>query len=236
MLQFHYLALMILLTVSCKDLRGQCILLSRSMLDLLPSLDPKDHSVDDTYTGLLWQRLHSPLTAFGSLWGEIVVRTRISSEESKQNLEAIEHVPVFIGKSSSQNSLAAKLQSITERFVQHAKTKIHSTGGSLLHPCAETGSDPAVGQDDADQATVTTSNFTEEMPGWQPSIENSSRQQSDSDIASLNIELSADISTYQDVGGLGYQADDLSVWPDNRFFEATFDWFPLSGNSPLGNT
>ncbi|KAL9076472.1 MAG: hypothetical protein Q9157_003630 [Trypethelium eluteriae] len=234
MLQFHYLALMILLTVSCKDLRVQCIQLSRSMLNLLPRLGPKDHSVNDTYTGLLWQRLHSPLTAFGSLWGEIVVRARIRSEEGKQNLEAIEHVPVFLGKSSSQNPLAAKLQSITERFVEHATTKIHSTGKPRLHPYAESGSDSAVAQDDADQATVTTSNFTEEMPDWQPSVENNLHQQTDSDITSLNTELSADMSTYPDIGGLGYQTDDLATWPDNRFFEATFDWFPLGGTSPLG--
>jgi hypothetical protein len=131
-LRFHYYSLVILLTVSSKQLRAQCIHLSQEMLALLPSLDDPALGVKNSYTGLLWQRLHCPLTAFGSLWGEIVVRPKTQPEQNKQYLEAIEHVPIFLSKSSSQNPLAAKLQNITEKFVQHARMELSFT--SKLRP------------------------------------------------------------------------------------------------------
>ncbi len=82
----------------------------------------------EPYTCLLWQRLHCPLAAFGTLWGEVVTKGKTHLEQSKQSLEAIEHLPVYFGKLSSRNSLAAKLESITERIVQHARSILYSQG------------------------------------------------------------------------------------------------------------
>ena len=83
-------------------------------------------------TCLLWQRLHYPLVAFGALWGEIVTRGKTHLEQSKQSLEAIEHLPTYFGKLSSRNSLAAKLESITERIVRHARSILYSQGKCSL--------------------------------------------------------------------------------------------------------
>ena len=197
------------------------------MLNLLPSLDLSDRDSLDPYMGLLWHRLHFPLTAFGSLWGEIVVRAGTHTQESKQNLENIEHVPVFLGKSSPRNALSAKLQSITERFVQHAKTRIHSTDSSQHNSYAETESNTIVAQDDANQAATTASTLTEDMSDWQPSMENGPRERSKSEMGPLDVELSSDMQTFPYAGGFNNQTDDLFIPLDNRFFEATFDWFPL---------
>ena len=83
------------------------------------------------YTCLLWQYLHCPLVAFGSLWGEIVVKSikgNTNLEQSKQSLEAIENLPAFFAKFSSRTSLAAKLENITKRIIQQARSVLYSQG------------------------------------------------------------------------------------------------------------
>lgn len=102
------------------------------MLKLLPSLGDMVLDLKDPYTCLLWQRLHCPLAAFGTLWGEIVIKGNTDLEQSKQSLEAIEHLPAYFGKLSSRNSLAAKLESITERIVQQARSILYSQGKCSL--------------------------------------------------------------------------------------------------------
>ena len=79
-------------------------------------------------TCLLWQRLHYPLAAFGALWGEIMTRGKTQLEQSEQSLEVLEHLPAYFGKLSSRNALAAKLESITERIVGHARSILYSQG------------------------------------------------------------------------------------------------------------
>lgn len=127
-LRFHYYSLLVLLMVSCKQLRTQCTYPSQQMLDLLPSLGDMLLDLKEPYSCILWQRLHCPLVAFGTLWGEIMIKGKTCFVQSKQSLEAIEHLPAYFGKLSSRNSLAAKLESITERIVQHARSMLYSQG------------------------------------------------------------------------------------------------------------
>lgn len=131
-LKFHYYSLLVLLMVSSKQLRTQCTYASQQMLGLLPSLGDMVPDLKKPYTCLLWQRLHCPLAAFGILWGEVVTKGKTQLEQSKQSLEAIEHLPAYFGKLSSRNSLAAKLESITERMVQHTKSILYSQGKRSL--------------------------------------------------------------------------------------------------------
>lgn len=127
-LRFHHLNLIVLLTASSQQTWVQCLDFSQEMLELLPLITVATDEVTDRYLGLLWQRLHCPLTAFGFLWGKLVVRQVADAQKRKRYLEAIEHVPLFLSKSQYRNPVIAKLQSITERFVQHATTVLASTG------------------------------------------------------------------------------------------------------------
>jgi len=82
----------------------------------------------EPYVCLLWQLLNFPLAEFGSLWGGILMKGKTNPEQSKESLEAMEHLPAFLGKFRSRNSLAAKLEDITGRLVQHVKSIYYSQG------------------------------------------------------------------------------------------------------------
>jgi len=98
------------------------------MLNLLPKLGDLVSTQRGPYACLLWQYLHCPLAAFGALWGEIVIKTTINLEQSLKSLEAIEHLPLFLGKLATRNALAARLQSITSRIVEQARMILNSQG------------------------------------------------------------------------------------------------------------
>lgn len=127
-MRFHYYSLLVLLMMSCKQLRAQCTFPAQQMLRLLPSFVDIIQGPEEPYACLLWQRLHCPLIAFGTLWGEIIVKAKTNFEQSKQSLEAMEYMPTFLGKLSSRNPLVAKLQNITERFIRHARSILYSQG------------------------------------------------------------------------------------------------------------
>jgi hypothetical protein len=46
-------------------------------------------------------------------------------------------------------------------------------------------------------------------------------------IQDVSIGSSTDTSDYQGEENFQAQMDGLFAWPDDRFFDATFDWFPL---------
>ncbi|EXJ80875.1 hypothetical protein A1O3_07162 [Capronia epimyces CBS 606.96] len=186
MLCFHYSSLVVLLKVSSRSLRAQCIDPSQQMLRLLPRLGDMGPSLKEPYTCILWQPLQCPLTAFGTLWGEIVTKGKTQLEQNKQFLADIEHVPAFMGKLSSRNPLAAKLANITERFVQQARSILYSEG--------------------------------------QCSQENEA-QHSNPPMAFMNAMPSTNMSNASQGQDLDAQLDDLFPWADDRFFDATFDWF-----------
>ena len=106
----------------------QCTLPSQQLLRLLPGIGELMLESKEPYTCLLWQRLHCPLVAFGSLWGEIAIKGKTHFEQSVQSLEAIENLPPFFARLSSRNSLATKLETITTRIVQQARLMLYSEG------------------------------------------------------------------------------------------------------------
>ena len=134
-LHFLYHALLALFMVSSRQLRTQSASPARQLLRLLPSLGNQVLSLKGPYNCLLWQLLKFPMAAFGSLWGAIIVNSKTSFEQSKESLEAIRHLPPFFGKLSTRNSLAARLESITERIVQHANIMLYSQGECLPRSC-----------------------------------------------------------------------------------------------------
>lgn len=114
--------------MSCRQLRTQSSQTARQMLNLLPSLDDAIVGIKAPYACLLWQRLHCPLVAFGALWGEIVTKRKTHFDQSKQSLENIEYLPAYYGKLRLQHFLAAKLENITGRIVEHARSILHYKG------------------------------------------------------------------------------------------------------------
>ena len=98
------------------------------MLALLPSLDDPIVGIKGPYACLLWQRLHCPLVAFGALWGELLTKRKTHFDESKHSLESIEYLPAYYGKLRLQHFLAAKLENITSRIVEHARLILYSEG------------------------------------------------------------------------------------------------------------
>lgn len=76
------------------------------------------------YTGIEWNILCSAFTPFLELFGEIASNGEGASEENQDALAAMERLPAYLGKRSSHNSLAAKLERIAVVFVEHAKSMV----------------------------------------------------------------------------------------------------------------
>jgi glycerol dehydrogenase-like iron-containing ADH family enzyme len=76
----------------------------------------------------LWQQLHGPLTAFGTLWGEIVIKGESDSQQIQQFVEAIECLPTYLLKLGSRNPLAIKLAHIVKRIAQNTHSILSSQG------------------------------------------------------------------------------------------------------------
>lgn len=131
-LHYHYHYLSVLIRVSNKQIRAQSTYPSMQLLRLLPSLGDKATYVKQPYGCLLWQQLHCPVVAFGSLWGKIVIKRESDSQQTQQFLEAIECLPPYLIKLSSRNSLAIKLARIVEKIVQNLKL-IHSAQGNHIN-------------------------------------------------------------------------------------------------------
>jgi hypothetical protein len=124
MLSFQYYSLLVLLTVSSKQLRTHAALPSQQLLGLLPSLGDAVAEHDRPYACLLWQLLHCPLAAFGTLWGELAVKRNTHPEVAYQYERDLEQLPAFFGRLSARNCVAVNLQSITERIVQHVRPEV----------------------------------------------------------------------------------------------------------------
>lgn len=120
-LHFHAYSLQVLLTISCRELRAKSMTPTLKMLKLLPQFASMERK-REPFACLLWQRLHCPLTAFGSLWGDTLMKGRANIEQSKKSLEAIETVPAYLGRLRARNALAGRLQGTTESFIKHCKS------------------------------------------------------------------------------------------------------------------
>ncbi|KAG5975006.1 hypothetical protein E4U55_007911 [Claviceps digitariae] len=198
-LHFQYLSLLVLLTLSSRQLRPQSTEPSQEMLNLLPQLGDAVSNQRGPYACLLWQYLHCPLAAFGALWGEIVMKTTINLDESLKSLEAIEHLPIFLGKLASRNSLAAKLQSITARIVEQARKILNSQAT------------------DAVPEAPTTTLATQSAP---VSVRSPTHTMDLTPSVAANESLD-----HMQSQPLDDFLDDRFVLQNDPFFGATFDWF-----------
>lgn len=120
--------------MSGREGRLQAAGLAQQSLKLLPSFGDMEPNRNEPFPCLLWQRLHYPSTAFGTLWGGIMTHGKSNPDQSKQSLEAMELLPIYLGKLRSRNVLAAKLEDITKKFAKHARTILFSQGNrGLVH-------------------------------------------------------------------------------------------------------
>ena len=79
--------------VASKDLRSQCIVPAQKLLDLLPHLGkllPAD--TKETYSCMLWEWLHYPMLAMGTLWGQVLSKGMTNREESEKIIEVSDFI------------------------------------------------------------------------------------------------------------------------------------------------
>ncbi|OQV07516.1 Fungal specific transcription factor domain-containing protein isoform 1 [Cladophialophora immunda] len=120
---FQYEYLYILLTRSSTQKRAECIESSKRMLHLLENMVSDSEAPSN---GMVWHLLCGPFTPFLDLFGELLSSAEDGSEGKMGALEAMEHLPVFLDRMSSRNSLAAKLKSVAMVLVQHARSVVQS--------------------------------------------------------------------------------------------------------------
>ncbi|KAH0841629.1 hypothetical protein FOPE_06700 [Fonsecaea pedrosoi] len=133
---FQYEYLYILLARSSPRMRVQCTESSKRMLCLLEKMGSDESQ--GSANSMVWHLLCAPFTPFLDLFGELISNGAGGSDENRAALAAMEHLPVFLGKMSSRNSLAAKLKSIAEVLVQHAQLVVnpqdHNTANPVVPP------------------------------------------------------------------------------------------------------
>lgn len=132
LLHFHYYFLLVLLTVSSREMRTQSAAPAQQMLAMLPKIGDRISDFKEPYVSLIWQAVHYPMAAFGTLWGEVVTKRKSQLEKSKKSLQAIGHLPPFLRRLSSRNPLIPQLESIVGRIVEHAGTILYSQGKCSL--------------------------------------------------------------------------------------------------------
>ncbi|KAF2470016.1 uncharacterized protein BDR25DRAFT_343257 [Lindgomyces ingoldianus] len=197
-LRFIYLYLLILLARFSSQMRTQCIDSSKQMLHLLKYMVV---DFDEPYISIVWQLLCGPFTPFLELFGEIVSNGKANPEEKQENLAAMEQLPVFLGRMSSWNSLAAKLERIAVAFVQHAK--------SVMHPQGTHAGEAAPGLSIPNGA----------LPDPWPSTGNILHWD-----AFFNHAVTSPVSGPPQTGNYDAQTIDLEAWTSDFFGDAMFDW------------
>jgi hypothetical protein len=218
-LSFQYQYLLILLARSSSRMRTQCIDSSKRMLLLL------EHMVSDSeepYNGIVWQLLCCPFTPFLALFGEILSNGMGESEENKEALAAMEQLPVYLGKMSLRNSLAAKLERIAVVFVQHARSVIYPQGTYVSERSGPrsiaTDHHSAVGHH-ASEAAPGPSIPIGALPDPWPSTGNMLNWDS-----FFNHAMTAPISGQPQIGNHDAQPSDLTTWTYDFFGDAIVDW------------
>ncbi|KAJ9605085.1 hypothetical protein H2200_010475 [Cladophialophora chaetospira] len=218
-LSFMYEYLRILLARSSSHMRTQCIESSKRMLHLL------EHMVSESgelYNGIDWQLLCGSFTPFLELFGEIVSNGKGGSQETQDALAAMEQLPVFLGKMSSRNSLAAKLERIAVVFVQHAKSLMHPQG--MLFIFAPWTSQQATNHTfwAEDQASNDAIDSRIPAAAW-PDPWQSAGNMLHWD-AFFTHAIAPAISGQPQVHENSVQTADLETWTSNFFGDAVFDW------------
>lgn len=136
-LRFHYMSMMILITIPKKDARNQTADSAQELLNLLPHLDSTTGNSRTSNSTILWQYMHFSLAAFGTLWGQIVMKGRAQrpSSEIEHLLCSIERLPEFLEALSARHHIARTLQSVTTRMVSMFTERVHLTTSSLSSMC-----------------------------------------------------------------------------------------------------
>ena len=200
-------------------MKTQCIDSSKRMLHLLEDMVSDS---EEPYNGIVWQLLCGPFTPFLTLFGEILSNGKGESEENEESLAAMEQLPVFLGKMSLRNSLAAKLERVAVVLVQHARSAIHPQGTCALE-CFELRSITA------DHQSSIGSHASEKLPDLSipigalsdpcPSNGNLLHWDSFFDHA-----MTAPMVGQPQIGSHESQPSDLGTWTNDFFGSAFNDW------------
>ncbi|KAF2447777.1 hypothetical protein P171DRAFT_518818 [Karstenula rhodostoma CBS 690.94] len=147
-LLFNYYYLDVLLMVASKDLRSQCIVPAQKLLNLLPHLgELLSDNRKETHSCMLWEWLHYPMMAFGTLWGQVISKGGASHEQSETILETLNNVPKFLERLESRHVIiGGKLKGITESIIHHV--------GAIYHASSPTQQRVAASDDTADPAQM----------------------------------------------------------------------------------
>lgn len=86
LLKYYYLD--VLLMVTSKDLRSQCIVPAQELLNLLPRIgELLSDDTKDTHICMLWEWIHYPMIAFGTLWGQVLSNGVTRHDQTESILE-----------------------------------------------------------------------------------------------------------------------------------------------------
>lgn len=190
------------------------------LLRLLPSLGNKATYLKLPYCCLLWQLLHYPLVAFGSLWGEIVVKRESDPQRTQQVLEAIECFPPYMLKLGSRNPLANRLAHIAEKIVQNIHSII-SAEGNQSRPKDYIFGFILTNLSVENKQIETPQNLTNPLHRREPFGKDKSYQQHNT------LNMGATIETPElarNESNVEFQLDSLFA-SDDGFLNATIDWF-----------
>ena len=117
MVEYQREYFLVLLCRQSPNMRDQCFNSSIKMLHHLP------HVVSDSeepFNGIVWQLVCCPFTPFLLLFSAVVA----GHGRSAEFLAAMENLPSFLRKMAVRNSLASKLQGISEVITQHARSVV----------------------------------------------------------------------------------------------------------------
>jgi hypothetical protein len=83
--------------VASKELRSQSTVPAQKLLNLLPRLgELLSNDIKETHSCMLWEWLHYPMMAFGTLWGQVLSKGVTSHEESERILEVSGRKTLFL--------------------------------------------------------------------------------------------------------------------------------------------
>lgn len=220
------------------------------MLRLLDTIVP---DFDDPFNGVgvLWQMLYCPFTPFFILFGKVLTEGDQHPERCREALEAMDHLPRFLGAMSIRVRQSNKLKSIALTFVKHGRaildqksSKRHESGTvSMAETSAQRGdasSAPTVGMparggraDDPQQVFASldltelpSSPFKYFGQAGNRSTPHESQQFWDNGVSTISTD---DTSTA--LNGDNYwqqQTVQMPILPNDlqdAFIDTTFDWF-----------
>ena len=146
---------------------------------------------------------------------------KCNTEENKENLAAMEQLPIFLNKMSSRNSLAGKLERIAVVFVQHARSVIHPQGmygSEQVRPCSiATDHHYHPGCHSGEEEPSST--LKGSLPDYWPSTANTL------DWDSLfNHTITPHVLDQPQAEIYGLERNDLTAWTNEFFGNAFVDW------------